>query len=252
MEHLYISNTLCILLTLLIKSGAMSGVWLNSPNTCKSLTQQMASLRSTRLWEPISSRVMWGLTRLNWIGKRDVEIFYMGDTFWKCLIKTLRLLWIQIQHCNEKVVQQGNSHLITITGPFTGNTGKWIGNTASYGSTSYGVNAALDMGHFEHPREDEDLLSHWQLGSRHWWLKWSLPQGSCQPLILAAYRQLDAPGNHTESHQFVMTHVRSYAKNILCQTGQFGLNSTELFSFRILRTPCISVSFTNGLTSSSA
>lgn len=103
-----------------------------------------------------------------------------------------------------------------------------------YGSASYGVNAALDQGHFEHPKEDEGLLSHWQLGSRHWWLKWPLLQGSCQPLTLAAYRQLDAPGNHTESHQLVMTHVRLYVKNILCQTGHFGLNSIELFSFRSL------------------
>lgn len=121
-----------------------------------------------------------------------------------------------------------------------------------YSSASYGVNAALDQGHFKHPKEDEGLLSHWQLGSRHWWLKWFLLQGSCQPLTLAAYRQLDAPGNHTESHQFVMTHARLYVKNILRQTGHFGLNSTEWFLFRILRTHCISASFTNGLTSSSA
>lgn len=49
-----------IQVTLQMKSGATSGVPLNSPHTCKSLMQQIASLSSVRLWEPIMSRVMWG------------------------------------------------------------------------------------------------------------------------------------------------------------------------------------------------
>lgn len=44
------------LLTLLKNEGAASGLLLNSPHTCRSLTQQMASLSSAKVWEPIISR----------------------------------------------------------------------------------------------------------------------------------------------------------------------------------------------------
>lgn len=50
----------CCAPTLLTKSGATSGMLLNSPHTCRSLTQQMASLSSTKLWEPVINRVVWG------------------------------------------------------------------------------------------------------------------------------------------------------------------------------------------------
>ena len=56
---------LSVLLTLLMKSGAMSGVLLNSPHTCRSLTQQMASLKFANVWDPVINKVMWGLTYLN-------------------------------------------------------------------------------------------------------------------------------------------------------------------------------------------
>lgn len=53
--HVVVENAL------LTKSGTMSGLSLNSPQTCKSLTQQMASRSSVKVWEPVISRVMWGL-----------------------------------------------------------------------------------------------------------------------------------------------------------------------------------------------
>lgn len=51
--------------TLLMNAGAASGLLLNSPHTCKSLTQQMASLSSAKVWEPVISSVAWGLMKLN-------------------------------------------------------------------------------------------------------------------------------------------------------------------------------------------
>lgn len=60
-------------LTLLKKEGAASGLLLNSPHTCKSLTQQMASLSSAKVWEPVISRVAWGLMKLNCGGKGTLQ-----------------------------------------------------------------------------------------------------------------------------------------------------------------------------------
>lgn len=60
-------------LTLLKNEGAASGLLLNSPHTCKSLTQQMASLSSAKVWEPIISRAAWGLMKLNCGGEGTLE-----------------------------------------------------------------------------------------------------------------------------------------------------------------------------------
>jgi len=51
--------------TLLMKSGAMLGVVLNSPHTCRSLTQQMASRMLAKVWDPVINNVMWGRICLN-------------------------------------------------------------------------------------------------------------------------------------------------------------------------------------------
>lgn len=67
-------------LTLLKNEGAASGLLLNSPHTCKSLTQQIASLNSAKVWEPVISRVAWGLMKLNCSGKRTLE---SCATLWK-------------------------------------------------------------------------------------------------------------------------------------------------------------------------
>lgn len=55
-----------------MNAGAASGLLLNSPHTCKSLTQQMASLSSAKLWEPVISSVAWGLMKLNCCRQWDV------------------------------------------------------------------------------------------------------------------------------------------------------------------------------------
>lgn len=149
-----------LLLTLLMKSGAMSGVWLNSPNTCKSLTQQMASLKSAKLWEPSSSSVTWGLTQLNWAQKNKIRCFWR-----KC----------------EKFQQKKRK------------TKKINGKRRVHQ-----LRTASDDKSVHHTEQDESLLYQRQLGSRRWWLKWSLPLRSSHPLTLDACRQLDAPENHTK------------------------------------------------------
>lgn len=73
-----------------------------------------------------------------------------------------------------------------------------MGNTVFTMAEPHGVNRASDEDSSQHTEQDESLLSQRHLGSRHWWLKWSLPQGPCQPLTLVAYRQLDAPKNQTK------------------------------------------------------
>lgn len=70
-------------LTLLMNSGATSGVLLNSPHTCKSLTQQMPSLSSAKVWEPVISRVTWGLTQVNWRGSGEEEISVPWRLGWR-------------------------------------------------------------------------------------------------------------------------------------------------------------------------
>lgn len=71
-------------LTLLKNEGAASGLLLNSPHTCKSLTQQMASLSSAKVWEPIISSAAWGLMKLNCGGEATLESWatLWRETWW--------------------------------------------------------------------------------------------------------------------------------------------------------------------------
>lgn len=63
-----------------MNAGATSGLLLNSPHTCKSLTQQMASRSSARVWEPIISSEAWGRLKLNCGGKWALK---SCETIWK-------------------------------------------------------------------------------------------------------------------------------------------------------------------------